>query len=74
MTTQPVEIGPGFVFGETPEQAARAISDALVYLRREADAIGMYDIGVLIEQASEKAGEAAVGFRSSAQQPGRTKS
>lgn len=63
MTPLSAEDGHRFVFDETPEQAALAISDALVYLRREADAIGMYDIGVLIELASAKAGEAAVDFR-----------
>ena len=40
---------------ETREQAAHAISSALDFLRNEADAIGMADVGELIGRASEKA-------------------
>lgn len=42
---------------ETPEQAARSISCALDFLRDEAYAIGMVDVGELIDRASEKANE-----------------
>lgn len=40
---------------ETREQAARSISCALDFLRHEADAVGMADVGELIGRASEKA-------------------
>jgi hypothetical protein len=33
---------------ETPEEAARAIANALEFLRGEAAAIGMRDVGILI--------------------------
>lgn len=39
---------------ETPEQAAQGISTALAFLRREADAIGMHDVGKIIGQAFSK--------------------
>lgn len=42
---------------ETREQAARAISCALDFLRHEADAIGMADVSELIGRASERANE-----------------
>lgn len=42
---------------ETPEQAACAISTALGFLRREADAIGLPDVGDLIGRACAKMGE-----------------
>lgn len=47
------------IIRETREQAARAISCALEFLRHEADAIGMVDVGELIARASEKANEYA---------------
>ncbi len=45
------------IIRETREQAARAISCALEFLRHEADAIGMIEVGELIARASEKADE-----------------
>lgn len=45
------------IIRETREQAARAISHALEFLRHEADAIGMVDVGELIARASERANE-----------------
>jgi hypothetical protein len=42
---------------ETREQAARSISCALEFLRHEAYAIGMREVGDLIERASEKANQ-----------------
>ncbi|HET6630068.1 MAG TPA: hypothetical protein VFG91_09860 [Woeseiaceae bacterium] len=50
------EAGP-FVVRETREQAARSISSALDFLRNEADAIGMIDVGELIDRARERANE-----------------
>lgn len=43
------------ILEETPEQAAQAISDALEFLRREAEAIGMCDVGELIGRACAQA-------------------
>lgn len=48
-----------FLVRETREQAARSISSALDFLRNEADAIGMIDVGELIGRASERANERA---------------
>lgn len=42
---------------QTPEQAARAISDALDFLRIEANALGMFDVSELIGRARSKADE-----------------
>jgi hypothetical protein len=36
---------------ETPEEAARAIANALEFLRGEAAAVGLHDVGMLIELA-----------------------
>ncbi len=43
------------VVEETPERAAASISAALDFLRVEADAAGLAEVGDLIQQASEKA-------------------
>lgn len=50
------EAGPLMV-RETREQAARSISCALDFLRNEADAAGMIDVGELIGRARERANE-----------------
>lgn len=42
---------------DTPEQAASSISDALDFLREEADAVGMSDVSNLLEEASAKSRE-----------------
>ena len=42
---------------ESPEQAARAISAALVFLQFEAYALGMFDVSRLIGEARTKADE-----------------
>lgn len=47
--TDPVE--------DTPEEAASSISDALDFLRDEADAVGMSDVSNLLEEASAKSRE-----------------
>ncbi len=47
--TDPVE--------DTPEEAASSISDALEFLRDEADAVGMSDVSNLLEEASAKSRE-----------------
>lgn len=40
---------------ETTEHAAESIAEALQYLRREADAAGLRDVGARIERASRRA-------------------
>jgi DNA-directed RNA polymerase specialized sigma24 family protein len=42
---------------ETPEQAAKSISAALDFLKGEAEAAGLSEVGNLIQQASAKAKE-----------------
>ncbi len=54
MLRKPGEAGP-FMILETREQAAHSISCALDFLRNEADAIGMMDVGELIDLARERA-------------------
>lgn len=49
---------------ETVEEAAEAISDALEFLRRESDAMGMLEVSELIERARAKADELRHGFQS----------
>lgn len=43
------------VLDETPEQAARAIAEALDFLEQEAEAVGMHEVRDLIRRASEMA-------------------
>ena len=45
------------VVEETPERTAESISDALDFLRAEAKAVGLSEVGDLIQQASTKARE-----------------
>ncbi|MEO1247789.1 MAG: FecR domain-containing protein [Pseudomonadota bacterium] len=45
---------------DTPEQAAESISDALDFLRGEADAAGMSDVSDLLREASTKSREHSV--------------
>lgn len=43
-------------WGETPKEIAEALSRALVYLRREADAVdGMNEVSALIQRACDAA-------------------
>ncbi len=53
-----VTTGAGTIdWEESPEQAARAISAALVFLQFEAYALGMFDVSRLIGKARTKADE-----------------
>ncbi len=54
--TDPVE--------DTPGQAASSISDALDFLREEADAVGMSDVSDLLQEASAKSRQHSTAFAS----------
>lgn len=49
---------------DTPGEAASSISDALDFLREEADAVGMSDVSNLLEKASAKSRKHSVAFTS----------
>ena len=54
MTERDLVENEAILLKETPEQAARAISTALDFLRLEADAIGLLDVSDLIGRARAK--------------------
>jgi hypothetical protein len=54
MTERDLIENEAILLKETPEQAARAISTALDFLRLEADAIGLLDVSDLIGRARAK--------------------
>jgi hypothetical protein len=54
MTERDLIENEAILMKETPEQAARAISTALDFLRLEADAIGLLDVSDLIGRARAK--------------------
>ncbi len=59
-------------WGETPTEIAEALSRALVYLRREADAVdGMDEVSALIQRACDAARDwAATSSQATAAEPG----